>query len=76
MIFIHRLLSFGYLLALRWQESGENPAVFCYLIGWGTFARHFRDLAPIPGTVRRDAACSNPSFTFSAPCSIPSNFEN
>jgi len=20
---------------VRWQESGENPVVFCYLIVWG-----------------------------------------
>jgi len=76
MSFIHRLLTFGYRLALHWQESGENPAVFCYLIGWGTFARHSRDQAPISDPVRQDAACSNRSFTFSAPYSTPSNFEN
>jgi hypothetical protein len=21
----------------RWQESGENPVIFCYLMSWGTY---------------------------------------
>lgn len=51
-----------------WQESGENPAVFCYLIGWGTFAAfRSRTLAPIPISVRHETACWNPSATSSTP---------
>ena len=47
-----------------WQESGENPAIFCYLIGWGTFATlRSRTLAPIPNSVRHETACWNPSAT-------------
>ncbi len=33
---------------MAWYESGENPALFCYLIGWGTFmSLRSRALAPI-----------------------------
>jgi hypothetical protein len=47
-----------------WQESGENPAVFCYLIGWGTLATfRSRTLAPIPISVRHESACWNPPVT-------------
>jgi len=47
-----------------WQESGENPAVFCYLISWGTFATfRSRTLAPIPSSVRHESACWTPSAT-------------
>jgi len=51
---------------LLWQQSGENPVVFCYLIGWGVFA-NLRSLrfAPIPEFVRNKAACWNPSVTCS-----------
>jgi len=45
-----------------WQESGENPAVFCYLIGWGTYLTlRSRATAPIPVPVRHEATCSNSS---------------
>ncbi len=45
-----------------WQESGENPALFCYLIGWGTYLNlRSRAMAPIPVTVRHEAPCSNSS---------------
>ena len=30
-----------------WEESGENPAVFCYLIAWGIFAT-LRSRALVP----------------------------
>lgn len=49
-----------------WQESGENPALFCYLIGWGTYLNlRCRAMAPIPETERHEATCSNPSESFS-----------
>ena len=45
-----------------WQESGENPAIFCYLIGWGIYmALRSRATAPIPVPVRQKVPCSNSS---------------
>ncbi len=50
----------------RWQESGENPALFCYLIGWGTFmSLRSRAFAPIPVSVRHKTPCSNSSSIYS-----------
>jgi hypothetical protein len=49
-----------------WQESGENPALFCYLMGSGTFSSlrsHQLILIPIP--VRNESLCWNPSATCS-----------
>jgi hypothetical protein len=55
-----------------WQESGENPAVFCYLIGWGTFATYrSRTLASITISVRHETACWNPSDTSSTHSTMP-----
>jgi hypothetical protein len=52
---------------ILWQESGENPALFCYLIGWGTYLNlRSRAIAPIPERVRLEVPCSNISDT----CSI------
>jgi hypothetical protein len=49
-----------------WQESGENPALFCYLIGWGTYSSfRSRATAPNPITVRHEVSCSNHSGTCS-----------
>ena len=49
-----------------WQESGENPALFCYLMGSGTFSslRSHR-LIPIPVPARNESLCWNPSATCS-----------
>ncbi len=33
-----RFLSLVAMLNLRWLESAENPAVFCYRIGWDLLA--------------------------------------
>ncbi len=60
-----------------WQESGENPAIFCYLICWGLFATlRSRDFAPTLNSVRLETACSNPSFTFSTLFTIQTGSEN
>jgi len=49
-----------------WQESGENPALFCYLIGSGTFSSlRSHQLIPIPVPVRNESLCWNPSATCS-----------
>ena len=31
------LALFGTLVAV-WEETGENPALFCYRIGWDAFS--------------------------------------
>ena len=45
-----------------WQESGENPFLFCYLMGWDAFS-HVRagTLVPIPVPVRNNSECLTPS---------------
>jgi hypothetical protein len=49
-----------------WQESGENPALFCYLMGSGTFSSlRSHQLIPIPVSVRNEPPCWNPSATCS-----------
>lgn len=49
-----------------WEECGENPAIFCYLITWGTFATlRSRTLALIPNFARHQKACSILSSIFS-----------
>jgi hypothetical protein len=53
-----------------WQESGENPALFCYLMGSGTFSGlRSHALIPIRVPVRNESLCWNPSAT----CSIRSS---
>lgn len=50
-----RILALVAMLNLRWLESAENPAVFCYRIGWDL-------LAPICQLRRggnQPPACSN-----------------
>ncbi len=47
---------------VQWQESGENPALFCYLIGWGTYSNlRSRAMAPIPVTQRQKTHCLSSS---------------
>lgn len=48
---------------VSWQESGENPVVFCYLIVWGFFLGSPK-LSSI--TARLEPACWNRSSTSSA----------
>ena len=47
-------------LGLAWQESCENPAVFCYRIGREVFVRR-AGLIPVPN----EDECSNQSGTSS-----------
>jgi len=50
----------------RWQECGENLAIFCYRVGWEVIANlGDRALFLIPVSVRTEAACWNPSATCS-----------
>lgn len=56
-------------IVMLWQESGENAALFCYRIGWGTFLLlRSRVTAPNPETERLQVPCSNPSVTCSITC--------
>ncbi len=49
-----------------WEECGENPLLFCYRIGMGTFfSLRSRVLVPIPVPVRNESLCWNPSATYS-----------
>lgn len=60
-----------------WQESGENPAVFCYLIGWGMFVGlRSRQLAPIFHTARPEAACWTPSVNSCTRSTVPKGSGN
>jgi hypothetical protein len=70
----YRLFSF---FIVRWQESGENLALFCYLILWGACSSLCsRTLVPILNSERAESACSNRFFTFFAPSIIPKALEN
>jgi hypothetical protein len=59
---------------LLWHECGQDFALFCYRIGYGALTvAHTRtvELAPVALTVartslRNTAACSKPSYIFSA----------
>jgi hypothetical protein len=49
-----------------WQESGENLALFCYLMGSGTFScLRSQALIPIRVAVRNESLCWKPSATCS-----------
>ena len=63
--------------AVVWHESGENPAIFCYLISWDAITKlrsHMIDL--IPDTTRPDSACWNRSFTSSVLSTLPTDSKN
>lgn len=56
-------------MTVLWEESGQNLAIFCYLIGWGIFALLWSQKpALIPTLVRQKTDSWNRSFTFSANC--------
>ena len=61
----------------RWQESGENPIVFCYLIAWG-FAANLRppEAKTSPVRERLKPACWIPSSTFSVCSTTQRDFAN
>jgi hypothetical protein len=55
-----------------WQESGENPALFCYLMGWDAFSQvRLGELVPIPVPMRNNSECLTPSRTSFTRCSTP-----
>jgi hypothetical protein len=63
-------------LIVTWEESGENPALFCYFMVWGALAMlRVHVVAPILSK-RLETACSNPSSTFSAHSITPKGSES
>ena len=55
-----------------WQESGENPFLFCYLMGWDAFSQaRAAALVPILVPVRNNSECLTPSSTSFMRCSTP-----
>ena len=53
-----------------WQESGENPALFCYLMGWDAFSNvRAGALAPIAVRIRNNSECLTPSSNSFTRCS-------
>jgi hypothetical protein len=71
MMHLNSLLVLMASAMVQWQESGENPALFCYLIGWGTYlSLRSRAMAPIPVSQRRNAPCLNSSGNCSTASSM------
>jgi hypothetical protein len=60
-------LNFAGTAVATWQESGENPALFCYLMGWDAFSNvRAGALDPIAVPTRNNSECltqSSTSFT-------------
>jgi hypothetical protein len=53
-----------------WQESGENPFLFCYLMGWDAFSTDRAGaLSPIAVQTRNNSECLTPSSTSFTRCS-------
>lgn len=57
-------------LLYLWEETGENLALFCYRMVWGTFS-HIRagGFAPILAPIRNKAECLTLSSTSCRPYS-------
>jgi len=59
-------MTFCAFLLCLWEETGQNPFVFCYRIAWGAFWNlRAQALPPIAATLRNDAECWIPSSTSS-----------
>jgi len=52
-----------------WQESGENPVVFCYLMVWGYFVS-LRSPKFASAMERLEPACSNHSANYCTHCTV------
>ena len=74
--------SSGWLLFLTtvfvtWEDSAENPAVFCYRMSWGIYLNlRSRALSPIPVSARHRAACWNTFATSFTPSMTPKGSSN
>jgi hypothetical protein len=85
MIRLSALISSLNILILVWHECGENPGIFCYLIGKGAFqSARARELTLVPVSSeshslatnsltrqRTNSACSTLYSTSSAHSIIP-----
>jgi hypothetical protein len=64
-------------ITVVWEESGENLALFCYLMSWGVFAMlRSRKPALISRLARLETVCSNRSSTSSVRSTTPMASEN
>jgi hypothetical protein len=62
---------------VTWEDSAENPAVFCYRMSWGIYLNlRSRALSPIPVSARHRAACWNTLATFFTPSTTPKGSSN
>ena len=78
MILAKRLVSMLGLLGVTWQECGENPAIFCYRIGWQV-AEPFRGqwvaeahepLRKEPSIEGQSGLCTTPSGSSRTPSTM------
>jgi len=58
-----------------WQESGENPVVFCYLMVWGYFVS-LRSPKFAAATERLEPACWNHSSNYFTHSIVPMDSDN
>ena len=57
-------LNFVSTAVAAWQESGENPFLFCYLMGWDAFSTaRAGALVPVAVQIRNNSECLTPSST-------------
>jgi hypothetical protein len=57
-------LNFVSTAVSAWQESGENPALFCYRMGWDAFLNiRAGAMVPIAVPIRKNLECLTPSST-------------
>lgn len=55
-------LNFIGTVVAAWQESGENPFLFCYLMGGDAFSNvRAGALVPIAVPIRNNSECLTPS---------------
>lgn len=72
MILAKRLVSILGLLGVVWQECGENPAIFCYRIGWQV-AEPLRGqwvAEDQPAPKEQSGSCSKPSGNSHTPSTM------
>jgi hypothetical protein len=65
-------LNFVSTAVAAWQESGENPFLFCYLMGWDAFSTvRAGALIPVAVQIRDNSECFKPSSTSFTSYSTP-----
>jgi hypothetical protein len=63
----------AFLMCL-WEETGQNPFIFCYRIAWGAFwTVRAHALAPIAAPTRNNAECWMSFSTSSTRCLTPTD---